>query len=135
MLTGDQDTQTVKEPSCRLECKTLSTKDYTDLLWTTVAEFPGMLRLRSHAFTSSWLPKAFCILTVHPCVCVCDQVLKVCEHDTYEKLGKLRCARLDFEVRGSKGKVTSRPIMVKKRHFGNFEDRKFKHHGHRQSFR
>jgi len=30
------------EPRCRLDCKSLSTKDYTDLLWTTVAEFPGI---------------------------------------------------------------------------------------------
>ena len=29
------------KPSCSLECKTLTTKDYTDLLWTTFAEFPG----------------------------------------------------------------------------------------------
>lgn len=29
------------EPACSLECKQLTTKDYTDLLWTTVAEFPG----------------------------------------------------------------------------------------------
>lgn len=33
----------VKEPPCLLECKTLSTRDYTDLLWTTLAEFPGIL--------------------------------------------------------------------------------------------
>ncbi|KAK2155568.1 hypothetical protein LSH36_236g00000 [Paralvinella palmiformis] len=30
------------EPACSLECKQLTTKDYTDLLWTTVAEFPGL---------------------------------------------------------------------------------------------
>ncbi|GFN92729.1 synaptic vesicle 2-related protein [Plakobranchus ocellatus] len=29
-------------PSCFLECKTLTTKDYTDLTWTTFAEFPGL---------------------------------------------------------------------------------------------
>jgi len=33
------------EPACRLDCKALTTKDYTDLLWTTVAEFPGNLCL------------------------------------------------------------------------------------------
>ncbi|XP_076816791.1 synaptic vesicle 2-related protein-like [Clavelina lepadiformis] len=27
---------------CNLQCHTLSTKDYTDLLWTTIAEFPGI---------------------------------------------------------------------------------------------
>jgi hypothetical protein len=26
---------------CNVGCKTLSTKDYIDLLWTTLAEFPG----------------------------------------------------------------------------------------------
>ena len=41
LLTADEDTKTVVEPSCRLDCKSLTTKDYTDLLWTTVAEFPG----------------------------------------------------------------------------------------------
>jgi len=41
LLTAEIDTKAVLEPACRLECKTLTTKDYTDLLWTTVAEFPG----------------------------------------------------------------------------------------------
>lgn len=31
----------VEEPPCRLECKSLSMADYTDLLLTTAAEFPG----------------------------------------------------------------------------------------------
>lgn len=30
-------------PTCPLECKMLSTKDYVDLLWTTCAEFPGLI--------------------------------------------------------------------------------------------
>ncbi|XP_074642627.1 synaptic vesicle 2-related protein-like isoform X2 [Tubulanus polymorphus] len=30
------------ELACLLDCKMLSTKDYTDLLWTSVAEFPGL---------------------------------------------------------------------------------------------
>lgn len=29
------------EPSCSLECKYLTSSDYRDLLWTTLAEFPG----------------------------------------------------------------------------------------------
>ncbi|XP_055862961.1 synaptic vesicle 2-related protein-like isoform X2 [Biomphalaria glabrata] len=29
-------------PSCYLECKSLTTKDYIDLTWTTFAEFPGL---------------------------------------------------------------------------------------------
>ena len=28
---------------CNLQCRTLTTKDYTDLLWTTLAEFPGII--------------------------------------------------------------------------------------------
>ncbi|MEQ2172027.1 hypothetical protein GOODEAATRI_016731 [Goodea atripinnis] len=31
------------EPRCRLECKYLTSADYKDLLWTTLAEFPGLL--------------------------------------------------------------------------------------------
>ncbi|XP_069028961.1 synaptic vesicle 2-related protein-like [Embiotoca jacksoni] len=31
------------EPSCSLECKYLTSADYKDLLWTTLAEFPGLL--------------------------------------------------------------------------------------------
>uniref|UniRef100_A0A4W6CQT4 SV2 related protein b n=1 Tax=Lates calcarifer TaxID=8187 RepID=A0A4W6CQT4_LATCA len=30
------------EPSCSLECKYLTSADYKDLLWTTLAEFPGI---------------------------------------------------------------------------------------------
>lgn len=29
------------EPNCSLECKYLTSDDYKDLLWTTLAEFPG----------------------------------------------------------------------------------------------
>lgn len=32
----------LEEPPCRLECKSLSMADYTDLLLTTAAEFPGL---------------------------------------------------------------------------------------------
>ncbi|XP_042365391.1 synaptic vesicle 2-related protein-like [Plectropomus leopardus] len=31
------------EPNCSLECKYLTSADYKDLLWTTLAEFPGLL--------------------------------------------------------------------------------------------
>lgn len=33
----------VAEPSCPLDCRSLSNKDYGDLMWTTVAEFPGLV--------------------------------------------------------------------------------------------
>ncbi|XP_029024039.1 synaptic vesicle 2-related protein [Betta splendens] len=35
--------QAKTEPSCKLECKYLTSADYKDLLWTTLAEFPGLL--------------------------------------------------------------------------------------------
>ena len=41
LFAADYDTQTDLEHSCRLDCKSLSTEDYVDLLWTTIAEFPG----------------------------------------------------------------------------------------------
>ncbi|XP_049909750.1 synaptic vesicle 2-related protein-like [Epinephelus moara] len=31
------------EPKCNLECKYLTSADYKDLLWTTMAEFPGIV--------------------------------------------------------------------------------------------
>lgn len=39
--TGGNPGQNV-QPACGAACKTLSTKDYIDLLWTTLAEFPGL---------------------------------------------------------------------------------------------
>ena len=38
----------VEEPACSLECKQLSMADYTDLLWTTLAEFPGIKTTTLH---------------------------------------------------------------------------------------
>lgn len=35
--------QGTNEPGCSATCKPLTTGDYTNLLWTTLAEFPGML--------------------------------------------------------------------------------------------
>mgnify|MGYP002716619404 CR=1 FL=1 len=32
-----------KSESCAADCKELTTTDYIDLLWTTLAEFPGIL--------------------------------------------------------------------------------------------
>lgn len=29
--------------SCSADCRKLNTQDYMDLLWTTLAEFPGMV--------------------------------------------------------------------------------------------
>ncbi|XP_019727766.1 synaptic vesicle 2-related protein isoform X2 [Hippocampus comes] len=64
------------EPGCSLECKLLTSDDYRDLLWTTLAEFPGLVvvlgtvdclgRKKSMAlplfiFTLSLLPLYACI--------------------------------------------------------------------------
>ncbi len=35
------DGSNMAEPPCWLQCKLLTTKDYIDLLWTTISEFPG----------------------------------------------------------------------------------------------
>lgn len=40
-IGGDDISGKLGEPPCSLECKLLTKKDYTDLLWTTVSEFPG----------------------------------------------------------------------------------------------
>ncbi len=39
------DGSTMAEPPCWLQCKLLTTKDYIDLLWTTISEFPGMSKV------------------------------------------------------------------------------------------
>jgi hypothetical protein len=33
--------RTESDLECAADCKELSTRDYVDLLWTTIAEFPG----------------------------------------------------------------------------------------------
>ncbi|VDP03318.1 unnamed protein product [Soboliphyme baturini] len=35
--------ETMPEVSCPLECKRLTTQDYTDIFWTTLSEFPGLV--------------------------------------------------------------------------------------------
>ena len=45
--------RTESDLECAADCKELSTRDYVDLLWTTIAEFPG-----------------WCVC-VCVCVCVC----------------------------------------------------------------
>lgn len=87
----------MKEPSCRMECKSLSTKDYTDLWWTTVAEFPGELLPRFDTFASDYPLKALCIRAVHLCVCVSviNHVLEGCGRDLMGTLPNVQgeCAR------------------------------------------
>jgi hypothetical protein len=35
--------RTESDLECAADCRELSTRDYVDLLWTTIAEFPGWL--------------------------------------------------------------------------------------------
>ena len=35
------------EQACSATCKSLTNKDYTDLLWTTLSEFPGLSKHRT----------------------------------------------------------------------------------------
>ncbi|XP_067264314.1 synaptic vesicle 2-related protein [Chanodichthys erythropterus] len=63
------------EQRCNLECKYLTIDDYKDLLWTTLAEFPGILvsvwmidrigRRKSMAFF--FLAFSLCILPLYAC--------------------------------------------------------------------
>ncbi|KAK7895284.1 hypothetical protein WMY93_020609 [Mugilogobius chulae] len=49
------------ERTCRMECKYLTTDDYKDLLWTTLAEFPESMALCFFMFTLCMLPMYSCI--------------------------------------------------------------------------
>lgn len=41
--TPDEHTTAQTVGTCAADCKQLQTTDYMDLLWTTLAEFPGIL--------------------------------------------------------------------------------------------
>lgn len=64
------------EPSCDLECKNLTSSDYKDLLWTTLAEFPGLLvslwvidRIgRKKSMALCFLTFSICILPLYACI-------------------------------------------------------------------
>lgn len=70
-------TQVAKiEPTCRLECKHLTTEDYKDLLWTTLAEFPGLLVIifaidgigRKHSMALCFVLFTLFILPMYVCI-------------------------------------------------------------------
>ncbi|XP_033845976.1 synaptic vesicle 2-related protein [Periophthalmus magnuspinnatus] len=69
-------TQGAKADLCRLECKYLTTEDYKDLLWTTLAEFPGILIVlfaidrigRKRSMTLGFFMFALCILPMYSCI-------------------------------------------------------------------
>ncbi|XP_056289283.1 synaptic vesicle 2-related protein isoform X2 [Pseudoliparis swirei] len=73
------------EPSCTLECKSLTIADYKDLFWTSTAEFPGLLgillvidrigrkktlALCFFAFSLSLLPMYACIGRTAVTICM-----------------------------------------------------------------
>lgn len=64
------------EPMCDMQCKTLTLNDYQDLLWTTLAEFPGLLvtlfmieRIgRKKCMALCFLIFSVCILPLYACI-------------------------------------------------------------------
>ncbi|KAM9338673.1 synaptic vesicle 2-related protein [Symphorus nematophorus] len=64
------------EPSCSLECKYLTSADYKDLLWTTLAEFPGLLVIllvidrigRKKSMALCFFMFSLCILPLYACI-------------------------------------------------------------------
>ncbi|XP_063067142.1 synaptic vesicle 2-related protein-like [Engraulis encrasicolus] len=64
------------EPSCSLECSYLTLADYKDLLWTTLAEFPGLFitlwvidRLgRRKSMVLCFVAFSICILPLYACI-------------------------------------------------------------------
>ncbi|XP_022617817.1 synaptic vesicle 2-related protein-like [Seriola dumerili] len=70
-------TQSAKiEPSCSLECKYLTSADYKDLLWTTLAEFPGLVVVllaveyigRKKSMAMCFFMFSLCILPAYACI-------------------------------------------------------------------
>lgn len=64
------------EPNCSLECKYLTSADYKDLLWTTLAEFPGLLVIllaidrigRKMSMALCFFMFSLCILPLYACI-------------------------------------------------------------------
>ncbi|KAM9735210.1 synaptic vesicle 2-related protein-like [Menidia menidia] len=64
------------EPHCSLECKYLTSTDYKDLLWTTLAEFPGLLVVllavdylgRKKSMALCFFMFSLCVLPLFACI-------------------------------------------------------------------
>uniref|UniRef100_A0A671XJM1 Synaptic vesicle 2-related protein-like n=1 Tax=Sparus aurata TaxID=8175 RepID=A0A671XJM1_SPAAU len=64
------------EQNCSLECKYLTSADYKDLLWTTLAEFPGLLVIlllvdrigRKKSLAMCFFMFSLCILPLYACI-------------------------------------------------------------------
>ncbi|XP_076019634.1 synaptic vesicle 2-related protein-like isoform X2 [Genypterus blacodes] len=64
------------DPTCNLECKYLTPVDYKDLLWTTLAEFPGVVIAligveyigRKKSLAVSFFVYALCLLPLYACI-------------------------------------------------------------------
>uniref|UniRef100_A0AAX7V7R7 Major facilitator superfamily (MFS) profile domain-containing protein n=1 Tax=Astatotilapia calliptera TaxID=8154 RepID=A0AAX7V7R7_ASTCA len=67
---------TASFPDCSLECRYLTSADYKDLLWTTLAEFPGFLVVlllvdyigRKKSMALCFLMFSLCILPLYACI-------------------------------------------------------------------
>uniref|UniRef100_A0A672ZRV6 Synaptic vesicle 2-related protein-like n=1 Tax=Sphaeramia orbicularis TaxID=375764 RepID=A0A672ZRV6_9TELE len=64
------------EPSCSFECRYLTADDYRDLLWTTLAEFPGLLVIivvidrigRKRSMALCFFMFSLCIVPLYACI-------------------------------------------------------------------
>ncbi|KAM8742834.1 synaptic vesicle 2-related protein [Acanthopagrus schlegelii] len=64
------------EPNCSLECKYLTSADYKDLLWTSLAEFPGLLVIlllvdrigRKKSLAVCFFMFSLCCLPLYACI-------------------------------------------------------------------
>ncbi|KAF0031456.1 synaptic vesicle 2-related protein [Scophthalmus maximus] len=64
------------DPSCSLECKYLTSADYKDLLWTSLAEFPGLIVTllavecigRKKSMALCFFMFSLCILPLYACI-------------------------------------------------------------------
>ena len=54
LLAGGTHSTRFELAACRIQCTSLDTKDYIDLLWTTLAEFPGKKKLQSKNHVYYW---------------------------------------------------------------------------------
>ncbi|KAL2100506.1 hypothetical protein ACEWY4_004900 [Coilia grayii] len=75
-ICGVHATKAKVEPSCSLECSYLTLDDYKDLLWTTLAEFPGLFitlwvidRIgRRKSMVMCFVAFSVCILPLYACI-------------------------------------------------------------------
>jgi len=87
------------EPACSLDCKQLSRDDYVNLLWTSIAEFPGISRLGN------------CLWKIHLTV-ICWFYRVIFSQIFSESLNI--CRRL--RIKGLRGSTSSVPVLISNLH-------------------